>query len=131
MYKYWFRDKCRDLRSRCERFARGYAKEDIWNMDTWLRETMEPMLRYLAEHHHAIPWELEKQYPDDADKRWTKILVEMADCLHYSSHDIVDEELVDESLDIKERWSQIDDIARKNKSRFCSLLSAYFYDLWD
>ena len=71
-----------NFRARCQRFKRGYAYIDVWNINSWFIRTMKPMLLHLYHNHMAVPMEFENN-PDG----WETILNEMITCL-----DLMDEE---------------------------------------
>ena len=90
---------------RCQRFARGYADEDMFNIDLWFIETAKPMLTYLKDHGSGFPGEFNNE------DEWHKALAEMIEC-----------------LDVMDKHVFGDDEA---KDKFFQLFSKYFYHLWD
>lgn len=90
---------------RCQRFARGYADEDMFNIDLWFVETVKPMLTYLKDQGSGFPCEF-----DDEDE-WHNVLAEMIECLNV----------------MDENTSETDEA----KDKFFELFSKYFYNLWD
>lgn len=113
-----------ELRPRLQRFRRGYAYGDIWDMDAWFIRTVEPMLRHLQKHHWGYP----HGFADvQTDEDWTKILGEMADALHLMDEGNVLEQPGCEDLE----YDKIQKITEENKARFFELFSRYFYCLWD
>lgn len=44
-----------ELRTRCQRFRRGYAWSDVWDMDVWFMNTVKPMLIHLRDHGIGMP----------------------------------------------------------------------------
>ena len=40
-----FISKCRKLKWRCQRFIRGWADEDTWDIEGWFIEILLPMLK--------------------------------------------------------------------------------------
>lgn len=109
------------FRARCQRFRRGWAYSDVWSMDDWFIQTLEPMLRYLQAHHHGVPLGY-------TDEKWTQRLGRMADCLHLMDTGTVQEELFDGDLT---KYNEIFDAADKNKTEFFELFAEDFYGLWD
>ena len=130
------RSSCYNLRGRIQRFKRGYAYGDVWDMDYWFMHTIKPMLIHLRDHGIGAPIELYN--PDEDNERiyWESTLTEMINCL-----DMMDEEKVLEHLGFKDyddykRMTKKDrekchNIMEENKNRFFELFSKYFYNLWD
>ena len=120
-----------DFRCRCQRFKRGYAYSDVWDMDVWFMHTVKPMLIHLRDHGIGIPNEL---YVDGENERvnWENTLTEMINCL-----ELMDENTVREHLGISdsdysfESYQKTNDFMEENKNRFFELFSKYFFDLWD
>lgn len=124
----WFRFK-----SRCQRFKRGYAYTDVWNMDSWFIDTVKPMLIHLRDHGIATPAML---WDDGENNRanWEAVLTEMVDCLTLMDEDNVYNYLFGESFNenrTSEDWHHVRDVMDQNKNRFFELFSKYFYHLWD
>ena len=113
------------LRKKWQRFLRGYAWDDVWNIDSWFMETLEPMLRHLAKNSHGYPMAFED------DKKWTEILLEMADCLHMMRSIKECEGPYKDMPEGKEKWEKETELYQKNKGRFFELFVKYFEDLWD
>lgn len=120
-----FHKHCFDLQGRCQRFRRGYARSDVWNLDHWFIATLKPMLDDLLEHHHGYPSEI-------TDQEWEAILREMIHCLT-----LMDEDAAQAYLGITdEGWSPekhlcISAAMEENKHRFFELFEKWFYALWD
>ena len=120
-----------NLRRRCQRFVRGFAWSDVWNMDYWFMRTIKPMLLHLHHHHHGVPMEFE-----NTPSKWKEILNEMIHCLDMMDEDNVYAffgfcEIEDYKRMTKEDYENIFNTMEKNKNRFFELFSKYFYDLWD
>ena len=60
------------LKARCQRFKRGYAWSDVWNMDSWFMRTVKPMLLHLYHNHHGVPMEFENN-----PEGWKEVLNEI------------------------------------------------------
>lgn len=115
---------------RCQRFARGYADEDMFNIDIWFVNMVKPMLVYLKDHGSGFPGEF-----DDEDE-WHKVLAEMINCLDLMDEDNVCNFLgfceIEDIMKMKtEDFKKVHDIINENKDRFFELFSKYFYYLWD
>lgn len=121
-----------DFRCRCQRFKRGYAYSDVWDIDFWFIKTMKPMLIHLRDYGIGIPTEL---YVDGENERikWEEVLTEMINCLDMMGEDNVRRNLglwYGKSL-TREDYQLIADTMEENKNRFFELFSKYFYNLWD
>lgn len=120
-----------NFRVRCQRFKRGWAYGDVWDLDVWFMHTVKPMLIHLRDHGIGIPNEL---YIDCENERvnWENTLTEMITCL-----ELMDEDAAREHLDISdsdysfESYQKANDFMEENKNRFFELFSKYFFDLWD
>lgn len=120
------------LRARIQRFKRGWAYGDVWDMNVWFMRTVKPMLIHLRDYGIGIPNEL---YIEGDNKRinWKNVLTEMINCL-----DMMDEDKVYEHLGLdsykhmtKEDYKKCYGIMEENKNRFFELFSKYYFDLWD
>ena len=108
-----------DLRCRCQRFKRGYAYGDVWDMDFWFMRTVKPMLIHLRDHGIGIPWDLYNHEDENERIDWENILTEMVECL-----DLMDEDAAQEYLGIAddnysaESYNRVTDFMDKKKNRF-------------
>ena len=119
--KFVIRDFYWRLLKRRQRFIRGYACDDVWNINTWFIETLEPMLRHLQKNHCGFPGEY-------TDEEWTTRIGKMADLLHHMDEWNVIKELYDgDYMKMKEIYETMD----KNKNEFFEMFSKDFYALWD
>jgi predicted metal-dependent hydrolase len=61
-----------------QRWARGWADEDVWSINNFLSEIIPPMLKRLKETKHGIPTIVGKMRTDEevgeAEKQWEEIL---------------------------------------------------------
>ena len=119
-----------DFRCRCQRFKRGWAYGDVWDMDQWFMRTVKPMLVHLKNNGISMPLEF---YNGDGNRiYWENTLTEMITCL-----ELMDEDAAREYLDISdsdysfESYQKTNDFMEENKNRFFELFSKYFFDLWD
>ena len=122
-----------DFRRRCQRFKRGYAYSDVWDIDFWFIRTMRPMLIHLRDYGIGIPNDLYLQNAENEREAWEAVLTEMINCL-----DMMGEDNVRKNLDLwygksltSEDYRLIRDTMKENKNRFFELFSKYFYNLWD
>lgn len=118
-----------DFRCRCQRFKRGWAYGDVWDMDVWFVRTVKPMLIHLKHNGMSHPIEFKDR------NEWVAVLDEMIDCL-----DSMDEDYCIKSLGFddckrttRNDWDRIciATMMEGSKSRFFELFSKYFFDLWD
>ena len=127
--RFYIRELKYKLRTRIQRFMRGYSDVDVWNMDTWFMEVIEPMLSQLRNGY---------SYPCifNSHEEWHDVLTEMIECLHLMNEDNVEESLgfvgYEGILKMKaEDHEKVTNIMFENKNRFFELFNKYFYDLWD
>ena len=125
----WVRikEKCRNLRYRCQRFSKGYSDRDAWEMRDWFIRTVKPMLRQMSTKACNYPEEV-------GEEQWREILQEMADLLEIM--DIWDDTAArrqaglaaeDNSSEATQRIS----VEKENaKNRFFFLFNKWFYDMW-
>ena len=120
-----------DFRCRCQRFKRGWAYGDVWDMDVWFMRTVKPMLTHLRDHGIGIPNEL---YVDGENERvnWANTLTEMINCLELMDEDVARERLgISDSDCSVESYKRTNDLMEENKDRFFELFSKYYFSLWD
>ena len=122
------------FRARCQRFMRGYSYGDVWDMDYWFMETVQPMLFHLRDYGIGIPGSLVVE-GENKREAWEAVLTEMIECLNMMNEDYVYEELYgqywyEEDLGLED-WERVGNVMEKNKTRFFELFSKYFYNLWD
>lgn len=121
----WYNFRCR-----CQRFKRGYAYSDVWDIDVWFMCTVKPMLIHLRDHGIGIPFE----FVNESDSRiyWENTLTEMISCLELMDEDTAREHLGISDSDYSfESYKKTNDLIEENKNRFFELFSKYFFDLWD
>ena len=120
-----------NFRVRCQRFKRGWAYSDVWDIYVWFMYTVKPMLIHLRDYGIGIPNEL---VSDGENERvnWENTLTEMITCL-----ELMDENAVREYLGISdsdysfESNQKVRDLMEENKDSFFELFSKYYFDLWD
>ena len=127
--RFYIREVKYKLRTRIQRFMRGYSDADVWNMDTWFMEMIEPMLSQLRKGY-SYPCEF------NSSDEWHNVLTEMTNCIHLMNEDNVQENLGFYGYEgmlkmTSEDHHKVNDIMLKNKDRFFELFSKHFYDLWD
>jgi hypothetical protein len=121
------------LRARCQRFKRGYAYGDVWDMDFWFIRTVKPMLIHLRDYGIGIPGDLYLEGTENEREAWEAVLTEMINCLDMMGEDNVRKNLglwYGRSLTLDE-YNLIIDTMQENTNHFFELFSKYFYNLWD
>lgn len=128
--------RLQNLKFRCQRFRRGWADEDAWDIDFWFRETMQSMLTYFLEHIHSYPTsdpDIVCLSDDENLKLWKDTISKMIGLLNKMDPDPD----WDEPGNYEDRSRIIEQIqthreeAYKAKDEFFQLFSKYFYNLWD
>ena len=63
-------DAKRNLKSKIQRFIRGYADEDVWQMDYWFINIIPKMLRQLRDKGMGYPSKLKskEEWHDELNK---------------------------------------------------------------
>jgi hypothetical protein len=128
--KWKIKDSWWHFRKRCQRFKRGYAYVDVWDMDQWFMEIVKPMLIHLRTHGNSFPFGFNNR------DEWCSVLDEMINCLDFMNEDSVLHFLGFVEVDYWKRMNNEDrkhvsEIMNNNKNRFFELFNKYFYDLWD
>ena len=129
--KFFITDKIFNFKIRCQRFKRGYAYSDVWNMYNWFLEVIPPMLTKLRDDCCGVPIEFENN-----GEGWKEILTEMIDCLNNMDEDKIRSMFgTDSDCGFKtfsrQDYIDMNELMEANKNRFFELFSKYFYDLWD
>lgn len=120
-----------DFRCHCQRFKRGWAYSDVWDMDVWFMHTVKPMLTHLKDHGIGIPGEL--CIGEDGNRiYWENTLTEMISCLELMDEDNAEKYLgISDNNRSVESYKKVHDLMEENKNRFFELFSKYYFDLWD
>lgn len=121
------RDAWYDFRCRCQRFKRGWAYGDVWDIDQWFMCTIKPMLIHLKNNGTSYPI----GFNDISE--WRTVLEEMINCLDFMDEDYTFRFLGFDNYDrmTRDDWEHVYEIRINNKNRFFELFSEHFYDLWD
>ena len=131
-----------------QRFQRGYADVDYWNIDSWFLNNITPMIKDLRLNHHGYPRGM-------TDDEWTHILLTMEKSFEIGNSKVEDnpyweqysnilikydintpeENYQPNERAIQARYWEFEkiriDIARKARQNGLRLFSKYFEDLWD
>ena len=124
---FWYNLPCR-----CQRFKRGWAYGDVWDMDFWFMRTVKPMLIHLKDHGVGVPNNLYLQDADNERIIWENTLTEMINCLELMDEDNAEKYfgISDDNRSV-ESYKKVRDLMEENKDRFFELFSKYFFCLWD
>lgn len=126
------RDFWWDFRRRCQRFKRGYAYSDVWDIDCWFIDTIKPMLIHLRDYGIGIPWDLYNHEDKNERIDWENILTEMVECLDLMNEDAAQKYLCISNNDHSfESYQKVNNLMDEKKNRFFELFSKYFFSLWD
>jgi hypothetical protein len=134
--RFFIREKIFNIKVRCQRFMRGYAYSDVWDIDAWFMTNIKPMLIHLRDHGIGIPMDLYQEGVENERAAWEEVLTEMITCLDYMEEDFVLEKLGFYDGDgyktmTKEDYEAVNNMMESNKNRFFELFSEHFYSLWD
>ena len=118
------------LRCRCQRFKRGWAYSDVWNMNGWFISTVKPMLIHLKNNGISYPIGFNDR------SEWETVLDEMIDCLDFMDEDydlkfLGFGEIDDYKRMTRDDWDKVYTMMVENKNRLFELFSKYYFDLWD
>ena len=112
------------FRWRCQRFMRGYAWPDAWEIDTWFMRTAKPLLQTLLEHHSSHPGDM-------TNEEWESVLQEMIRCLELMNYKNAEAHLGRSATGNKPSYHAVVDCIMEHKHRFFVLFDDYFFALWD
>ena len=119
---YWKTKNAWDLlREKIQRFRRGYAWIDVWNIHRWFVDNMIPMLTRLRDHGSSWPgegWE-----GAETQEAWNETLTEMIDGFKLW-RDADDFNLPDKRFRMNEE-------ERAKFDRAMKLIVKHFETLWD
>ena len=120
-----FKDAYYNLKYRCQRFVRGYADEDIWNLDLWFIKAMKKLLPEFIKRNNGHPSDL-------TEEEWYEILTIMIKLLYEMDEDELCKRIYNrEFYEISnEAAREITEKAENNKEEFFRLFSKYFNHLW-
>ena len=119
-----FIEKCRRLKGRCQRFIRGWADEDSWDIADWFIETLLSMLKKFKEDNNGHPFEL-------TEEEWDNTIDDMIYYLEGMTEEGATRQLYGKEQQvtqetIRETYNYMSD----SKYKFFELFVKYFYDLW-
>lgn len=119
LFRYWWwsviKDFPRQIRNRLQRSRRGWADDDLWDMDMHLGRIIFEMTEALSKHHCGYPTALKNE------KAWKKILKEISDGFKANYYLI---------RDINVTRTHCKKTQQKLQKSF-RLFAKYFNHLWD
>lgn len=119
-----FIGKCRKLKWRCQRFIRGWADEDTWDIDWWFIKTLSPILKKFKEDNDSHPFKL-------SEEEWDTILDNMIYYLEGMNEEGAVKQLYGEGANLTvDDYKEISNHMTHSKEEFFKLFTQYFYDLW-
>ena len=123
--RYKIREKYYNLKYRCQRFIRGYADEDIWNIDCWFIENMKKIFPEFIKRTNSHPSELTWE-------EWKELLNTMNDLLHKMDiDDVAAVVFKKESYELSETDARIaKEMVNRNRKLFFYAFNQYFDHLW-
>lgn len=110
-----------DLKMRCQRFKKGYADVDTWNLDGFLEETFRKMLIQFKEEHNGYP-------PNLTPEKWEETLDRMVFLLG-EMNEYTCSKKTDLGSTVKEMQEKYDYMV-KCKNEFYDLMKEHHYQLW-
>ena len=121
---HYFISKCRKLKWRCQRFIRGWADEDTWDIDRWFIKTLSPILKKFKENNDSHPFKL-------SEEEWDTILDNMIYYLEGMNEEGAVNQLYGEGANLTvDDYKEISNHMATSKEKFFELFVQYFYDLW-
>lgn len=124
-------DAKRALKSKIQRFIRGYADEDVWQMDYWFINIIPKMLRQLRDKGRGYPSKFKSKEEWDNELNKMIYYLEQSNPLdnkeenEYSSDENFEpKKFIQKELEIQKQKD-------KTKNKFFNLFSEYFWELWD
>ena len=122
--------KLLNLHSRWQRFVRGWADEDVWDMNVWFVKTAESMLKQLRDKGYTPPDEVYDKSIDTAAP-FDEVLTEMINCLHMMNVENAKMALAIKKEPVSDKEKEmLSAFMEKNKKRFFVLFEQYFWELW-
>ena len=119
-----FISKYRKLKWRCQRFIRGWADEDTWDIDRWFIKTLSPILKKFKEDNDSHPFKL-------SEEEWNTILDNMIYYLEGMNEEGAVNQLYGEGANLTvDDYKEISNHMATSKEKFFELFVQYFYDLW-
>ena len=119
-----FIGKCRKVKWRYQRFIRGWADEDTWDIDWWFIKTLSPMLKKFKEDNDSNPFKF-------SEEEWDTILDNMIYYLEGMNEEGAVKQLYGEGANLTvDDYKEISNHMTHSKEEFFKLFTQYFYDLW-
>ena len=119
-----FIEKCRRLKGRCQRFIRGWADEDSWDISDWFIESLLSMLKKFKEDNNGHPFEL-------TEEEWDNTIDDMIYYLGGMTEEGAANQLFGETENLTiDKDKEIISHMAHSKEKFFELFVPHFYDLW-
>lgn len=121
----------RTLKSKIQRFIRGYSDEDVWAMDYWFLEIVPKMLRQLRDNSMGRPTKFK------TSGEWHNELNKIIYYFEQANPDTMIEEneyASDEKFAAQkflEREYELNKKRDEMKNKGLDLFKEYFWELWD
>ena len=124
-------DAKRKLKSKIQRFIRGYADDDVWQMDYWFIKIIPKMLRQLRDKGMGYPskFKSKEEWHDELNKmiyylEQSNPLDNKEENEYSTDKNFEPEKFLQRELEIQKQKNEM-------KDKFFELFSKYFYELWD
>ena len=124
-------DAKRALKSKIQRFIRGYADEDVWQMDYWFINIIPKMLRQLRDEGRSYPTKFKSK--EEWDNELNKMIYYLEQSNPFDNKE-GNEYSSDENFEPKkfiQKELEIQKQKDKMKNEFFKLFNKYFWELWD
>ena len=121
----------RTLKSKIQRFIRGYSDEDVWAMDYWFLEIVPKMLRQLRDNSMGRPTNFKTK------EEWHNELNKIIYYFEQANPDTMIEEneyASDDEFDAQKFLDREYELNKKRdemKNKGLDLFKEYFWELWD
>ena len=123
-YKFKIKYALKRFKFRCQRFVRGWADEDSWDIAAWFTGQMKCILPEFYKNNNGIPAGM-------TEEEWNKIILRMIYLLDGMTDEGAAEQLYGSDANMTiERWRVVAEHRRKSHKEFFKLFTLYFYELW-
>jgi hypothetical protein len=123
-YKFQIKYALKRFKFRCQRFIRGWADEDSWDIAGWFIGQMKCILPDFYKNNNGIP-------ADMTEEEWDKTLDDMIYYLEGMTEEGAIRQLYGKEQQVtQETIRETYNYMRDSKDKFFELFAKYFYDLW-
>ena len=124
-YKFKIKYALKRFKFRCQRFVRGWAEEDTWDIAAWFIDSMKGILPEFQKNNNGYPWDMM------SEEEWDKTLLRMIYLLDGMTEEGAAAQLYGEGANMTtDRWMIAKEHRRKCTEEFLHLFSTYFNELW-